>query len=515
MQVFHGKIITCDEKNTVANYLVEKEGRIAYIGDELPARFEMIPPIELEERVVLPAFVDSHIHYSSFSAFHVLVPVDNLDSNAMILEQLRNVVQNAKDNIIVGFGASKFGVVEGHLILKEQLDAVCPNKPLCVIGYDARSAVVNSVFIELIRSKAEKLRGYNESTGEMTQEAYSVVMDVVTKGYSTRKLIENMMSTADFIASKGIGLMNSSTGRGFGRDYDLDMEKSVAKGLDNGIQMRVSYQTSDFSKTSKKEFSRLVFGNLDGAFGNLDAALINEYTNCSNKGVTYYSDEEVTEFCKAANRAGYQIALHAVGDAAFNQAVNALETALEDYPRFDHRHMILYAALPTERGLKICEKHNIMLSIQPTIVSYPKNVYEFLEEELGEERAKGINPLKTCLKHNVKMCFNSGAPSAIPDPIQWIYQACNHNNPDESIPVFEALRMATYYGAKSCFEEKERGSLEIGKTCDLVVLDTDPYSVSPHDLKDIKVVQLYLKGKPYERSRTGAMATMLRGMFPQ
>ena len=70
-------------------------------------------------------------------------------------------------------------------------------------------------------------------------------------------------------------------------------------------------------------------------------------------------------------------------------------------------------------------------------------------------------------------------------------------------------------GALSLFDEKERGTLEMGKSCDLVVLDGNPYEVPVNELCKLNVAELYLKGKPYQRSRTGSMATMLRGMFPQ
>ena len=90
MQVFHGTIITCDENNTIANYLVEREGRIAYIGDTLPTQYEVVPPIELGNNVALPAFVDTHTHYSGFSVLHRMFPINDTDSNAKILEQLES-----------------------------------------------------------------------------------------------------------------------------------------------------------------------------------------------------------------------------------------------------------------------------------------------------------------------------------------------------------------------------------------------------------------------------------------
>ena len=90
MQVFHGTILTCDENNTVANYLVEREGRIAYIGETLPTQYEVVPPIELGNNVMIPAFVDTHLHYSGFSVLHRMFPISDTDSNANILEQLKD-----------------------------------------------------------------------------------------------------------------------------------------------------------------------------------------------------------------------------------------------------------------------------------------------------------------------------------------------------------------------------------------------------------------------------------------
>jgi predicted amidohydrolase YtcJ len=515
MQVFHGTIITCDDNNTVANYLVEREGRIAYIGNVLPTQYEVVPPIELGNHVALPAFVDTHTHYSGFSVLHRMFPINSKDSNAEILKQLKSYAQSSRENIIVGFGATEYSVIEGHLILREQIDDVCPDKPAFIIKHDAHSGVANSLFIEAIKSRVDNLRGFNPVSGELRQEAFLVACEFLTHGLSTKKVIDSMVETTDFLASKGVGLICSASGLGFIRDYDFDMERSVAKGLDNGMQVRVAYQCSDVDKIAKKDMTRVVFANLDGTLANVDAFLMDDYASVNNKGVSYYDDVEVQSFCMKANRSGYQIALHAVGDAAFEQAVNAIAMALEDYPRYDHRHIILHGSIPTERALKICQKYNIMISVQPSLLEHVNGAGEYAEKILGPDRANRINPIKTISDMGIKVCFNSDAPASDPDPISWIHDACNNRNSEESVSVYEALRMATYNGAFSLFDEKERGSLEMGKSCDLVIIDANPYEVPVEELKDINVAELYLKGKPYQKSRTGSMATMLRGMFPQ
>lgn len=515
MQVFHGTIITCDDNNTVANYLVEREGRIAYIGEKLPTQYEVVPPIELGNNVMIPAFVDTHMHYSGFSVLHKMFPINDADSNAKILKQLEEYAASTRENIVVGFGATEFAVSEGHLILKEQMDAACPDKPAFIIKHDAHSGVANTLFINAVRSKLENLRGFNQTTGELKQEAFLAACEFVTHGLSTKKVIDSMVETSDFLASRGIGLICSASGLGFIRDYDFDMERSVAKGLDNGMQIRAAYQTANVDKISRKDMERVVFANLDGTFANQDAALLENYKTVNNKGVSYFDDVDVQKFCINANRAGYQIALHAVGDAAFEQAVNALAMALEDYPRYDHRHLILHGSLPTESALKTCAKYKIMISVKPSMLSHLEGVDGYIKEILSEERAKGINPLRSIVDLGIKVCFNSDAPASDPNPIMWIHDACNNKNKDESVSVYEALRMATYNGAFSIFDEKERGSLEMGKSCDLTILDANPYEIPVEELKNINVAEMYLKGKPYQRSRMGSMATMLRGMFPQ
>ena len=109
--------------------------------------------------------------------------------------------------------------------------------------------------------------------------------------------------------------------------------------------------------------------------------------------------------------------------------------------------------------------------------------------------------------------FGSDAPCTDPDPIQWIHRAVNHSNPSERITVQQALRMATYNGAWTTFDEKERGSLEAGKVADMVILSDNPYTVDNDKICDIKVEQLLLAGKPYESAITALGRTIWNGIF--
>ena len=132
---------------------------------------------------------------------------------------------------------------------------------------------------------------------------------------------------------------------------------------------------------------------------------------------------------------------------------------------------------------------------------------------LGTERTSRLNPIKTFADNGIVVSFGSDAPCTDPDPIQWIHRAVNHSNPEERITVQQALRMATYNGAYTTFDEKERGSLEVGKIADMVILSENPYIVESSKLAGIKVEELILSGKPYQSAVTSLGKCIWNGLF--
>ncbi len=514
MKVFHGDIITCDAKNTVMSYLVEKDGRIAYVGDDLPAAFSGLDVVEIEGAII-PAFNDAYIHYSSFATMYQGLNLYDVNSNHEILDKLNSYAQANNDSTIIGYGVPCNDIAGELVVHKKQLDAVCPNRPVCLINYDGHVCIVNTALIDQYRSKISILRGFNDENGLMSQEAYAVILEGIVRVNSTRKIIGKMIDTADLLAKNGVGFIYSSSGMGFVRDVDVDMENSVAQGFDNGIQMRVAFRTDDISKVVKKNMHRIVSKPLDGTFSSKDAALLEPYSNDSlNKGNLYIKDEDIKAFCIESNRKGLQIVIHAFGDAAFKQATEAIRAALEDYPRYEHRHMIVHACLPTDEGLEICQKYNIILCVQPGFIYWNKEPQAYLETIIGN-RYYGLNPIKKLYNMGIRVCFGSDAPATIPEPMTWVHNVCNNTNPVNSIDAYNAIKMATYNGAVAAFEENERGSLEIGKTADMVILDKNPLTVPIDQIKNVGVNQLYIAGEEYRHSRANAMTTMLRGMFPQ
>lgn len=502
MKVYEGSILTCDAENRVCRYLAEDKGRIAYVGNELCEQYRNAPRVKLGKRALIPAFGDSHIHFASYATFRAGLNVADAGSNAEILKMLRSFVPTCKDKLVIAFGASNHSVAEKRLLTREELDSVCPDKPLFMVKYDGHTCVVNTMLLNRLRKKAQHLRGYHEDTGEMNQEAFFAFSDYVSGSVSPLRLVENMRSAVDHMADRGIGMIHSASGVGYPLDFDVDMERWFAKSLHNGVQMRVYFQTMNVAKAKRRKMPRIggCFETaLDGSFGALDAAMLDPYEGTDNRGILYNSDEAVISFCKKANREGMQIELHAIGDAAFDQAARALKAALDDFPRDEHRHTIIHACLPTEEGLKICAEYGISFAMQSALIDWPNEPNEYLEKILGARAAK-MNPFRRYADMGIVVSLSSDGPCTDPDPIMWLHKACN--NGAQSLTVQEALRMCTYNVAWTSFDENERGSLEQGKAADMVILSDDPYTVGTQNLNTLKVEQLLLAGKPY-KSMTG------------
>lgn len=507
MRIYHGKILSLDKNNTVYHYLVEDKGRIVFLGDRLPMEYaNPCSPVELKDRVLLPSFGDGHMHFSNWA----LIAVASFDVRAAgTIREIQDIILNhmaghKKSKAIIAFGVSRHSVREKRLIQRQELDDVCPDIPLMIICYDGHSAVCNTKMQKKFFNTIKNLRGFIPDKGHLFSEAYLSGTDYAASLVSPLDLVKSIVKSFDLLAEKGIGLIHATEGIGFPKDLDITLVSFIARAMarKNRFQTRLFFQTMAVDKVKKRRLPRIggCFETaLDGCFGSCDAALHAPYHNDpENKGIFFQSEQAVIEFAKKANRAGLQIELHAIGDAAVSRAVNAIETALIDYPRNDHRHTIIHACLIPPDDLKKIAELGIGITLQPGFLISPLEPASYLKKILGP-RVKKSSPLQSILDEGIHLSGGSDAPVTHPDPIEGIYGACNHPyDPDQSISIMDALKMYTYEVAWTSFDEKERGSLEIGKIADMVILNQNPLTLEPKDLRSLTVETLFLSGKEYK-----------------
>jgi predicted amidohydrolase YtcJ len=500
MKIYNGNIISCDAQNSIYEYLVEDKGKIVFLGDQLPEEYSGLRINELGKKALLPSFADTHLHFASYAFFASNLDVREAGSFDEIRQLLKEYISATQPKYVLAFGASAHNVKEKKLITRKELDKVHPEMPAMLVKYDGHACIINSAMLKMLPKETSKLRGFNAETGFLGQEAFFASTDFITKKVSPIKLVGNMLKGIDKMAAQGFGMMHTAEGVGFPRDMDVDIARLLAKSMRNQFQSRIFFQTMTIPKVQKRKLPRIggCFETaLDGCFGSVDAAMLKPYSNNStNKGVLYYSQNQVNAFVKEANRAGLQIAMHAIGDAAFDQVVNAFDFALKDFPRKDHRHIIIHAPLTTPRSLEKAAELNLGIASQPAFIRWAQEPLEYLEEIMGDRAYKLFNQ-RDMLDLGLKVSGGSDAPCTIPDIGEGLYGACNHYVSEQSVSIEEALRFFTWNAAWTSFDEKERGSLEKGKIADMCILNENPLTLHKSKLRDLKSEKLILSGNDY------------------
>ena len=505
MRLFHNAtFLSCEDDNREFSVLAEKQGQIIYAGDVVPDFCSGAHPIDLGGKCVVPAFADTHIHFSSFSLFQA-----TLDCRAVSdFEELASVIQqyitlHPSEKVILGFGCSAHSVREKRLPEKNDLDRIS-SKPLMLIKYDGHAAVGNTPLLRKLPQAVLKAKGFDPDTGWFNQDAFYRAVNAITRSVSLFSVLRNLIGGADYLARRGVGLVHAAEGVGFPLDLDIILMQIAALGLPQ--EFEIYFQTMAVRKVLKRKLPCIggCFATaLDGCFGSEDAALRTAYGNApGNKGVLFYTQRQVDAFVKSAHGKGLQIAMHAIGDAAVEQALNAYEAALADDPRDDHRHIIIHADLMDPGLIERAADLKIEIALQTPFLLWRQEPMTYLENLLGN-RVQHLIPLKSMLSAGLKPANGSDAPCTLPDPLGGIHAACNHPNPDERIEALDALKMHTSWAARLSFDENKRGTLTEGKKADFVVLDKHLLTVPPETIKDICVEALYLGGCRYETKNTG------------
>ena len=511
MRVFkNAQFISCEEQNRVFQYLVEDGGKIVFTGNRLPDTYLPCNSLDLQGRCVVPAFADTHMHFASFAYFYSGLDcrhIGDFDELAYVVR--RHIACNSDRKIFLAFGCSAHTVKEQRLPNRADLDNIT-TRPLMIVKYDGHAAVGNSSLVARMTKDIVSDSGFDAETGWFHLNAFYKAVNAITKTVSLPELFFQLAAGCDGLAHQGIALVHTAEGVGFPMDLDVDFIRLANRALP--LDFRVFFQTMDVRKITRRKLPRIggCFATaLDGCFGSEDAALLKPYSNNpENAGTLFYSQDQVNDFAIRANRVGLQIALHAIGDAAISQALSAFETALADFPRLDHRHILIHADLMDEATIEKAAKLGICIALQTPFLHWHQEPLSYLQSILGSRMEKLI-PLNSMQQAGLTLASGSDAPCTPPDPLSGIFAACNHPNPDQSVTALEAIRMHTAAGAFLSFEEDSRGTLTEGKQADFVVLNANPLELSPDRLNTLKVQALYLKGEKYRHQSDKSFGRLL------
>jgi len=515
IQIFkNASFISCEDENKIYSVLIEQNGKIIYLGNHIPDIYLDSSIVDLSGYCVIPAFIDTHIHFESFAFF-----LTGLDCrNVVNYENLKELIKDHIDNnplekTIIGFGISAHCLEEKRLPDRFELDKLT-SKAIFIVKYDGHAAIGNSSFIQSLPAKIKNKKGFCEEKGWFFQEAFYNAVNFISKSVSIPALLNSFIKASDYLAKKGIVSVHTAEGVGFPFDMDVDILRIISPGLPQ--LFKIYFQTMNEKKVTfrrMKQIGGCFKTALDGCFGSEDAAMRNPYSNNkNNNGKLFYSQNQVNNFVSRAHNKGLQIALHAIGDAAIDQAVTAFDYALKKNPVDDHRHIIIHACLTDDETIEKISKSGICLALQCPFLNWPQEPENYLRNIIGD-RINNMLPLKNILQAGILSGDGSDAPCTIPDPIMAIYNACNHFITDQRITPLDALKMNTNYAAKLSFDENKRGTLEMGKNADFIVLDKNILEIPVDKIKDIQIKDVYIKGKRYKGQSNSSLSLFFKSII--
>jgi predicted amidohydrolase YtcJ len=525
--LLNGRVITVNSKMPRAEAVAVKDGKIVGVGTDrairrLVGRGTRI--IDLKGMAVLPGFIDAHNHLWGFG-----VALSQVDCRSPPVKSVKEIVEKIGERAaktpegrwVVGWGYDDTKLEERRHPNRWDLDTVAPSNPVMIRRTCGHTCVVNSRALERVGYRAdtpqpeggeiEKDQKTGEPTGVLRETAMKPVNDLA-RVFSVEELMEAIKLGQERLLSEGITSCHEA-------GLDAKTVKAYQNLLASGqLKVRV-YMMVQVDLLSQIVETGLVtgFGNewlrigsikmmMDGGMGGKTAALYEPYEGtCDNRGIIYMSQERLNELVKKAHEAGFQIAIHAIGDRAIDVSLNALEAALRAAPRKDHRHRIEHCGLSTPAITERLVRLGVIPVGQPPFLF---NIGDSFLSNLGADRIRWTYPFRTWLDKNIPAPGSSDRPVVLGAPLLGIWACVNRKTErgrvlaeEERITPEEAIKMYTLNAAFASFEEETKGSIEPGKLADLVVLSADPCEVPVDEIKSIKIEMTIVGGSVAYQAR--------------
>jgi len=522
----HGNVITMDKTNPRAQAVLVIDDRIFKVGSD--AKIERLidgntEELDLKEKTLIPGFVDCHAHPINFGLALMAVNCTTPSVNS-IKEIVENILVAAEEKSegewIIGRGYDDFKLSEKRHPNRWDLDEAAPNNPVIITRFCEHISVVNSLALELagISKDTKDPEGgqidrdpmTSEPTGILRWGAKELVLRIIPPP-SVEQLRKAIILSSEQFLAKGVTSVSEAG------EINASAMKAYQTAIwEDGVPLRVNLMMpiSVLSFLGKLGFStgfgddRLRIGPIkiiaDGSTSGRTAALSEPYEDApENIGMIYVSQNELNNMVLTAHIAGFQVGVHAIGDRAISGVIDAIELALEQLPKTDHRHRIEHCGINNADIVSRLKKLGIIPVPQP-IFLYGEG--ESYRAGLGKDRVKWAYPLKSYIESGITIPMSSDCPctseTELISPLLGIYVAITRMTdagreigPEQKIAVKDALRAYTLNGAYVTFEEGVKGSIEPGKLADFVVLSDDPLNIRDSEIKDIHVKMTIIGGK--------------------
>lgn len=511
MAIINGNIVTIDTENPHAEAIAIKGEKILATGSlkEISKYIKdgVTKTIDAKGRLVLPGFNDAHVHFGPLDPDYIELRYTT--DPAVITQKVREQVAKSKSGELISGGHWEHEMfIDKKWPAKELIDKVSPDNPVVLSRADGHSVLVNSYVLrasKITRDTPDPFGGEiqkdpvtGEPTGILKENAQTLIVTGEVKPERTaeelsERLTKGYKAAFQEAAMYGVtsvqipGPADFAEYRKFLDSGELTVRVDIGNMLtDDTVQLK---KDRDLANEYPREGDWIRFGYLkafiDGTLGSGTALMFEPFDD--NPGVTGLSMMPYDKFEKMvleADKMGFQIGVHAIGDKGNNWVLNAYEKAIADNGKRDSRHRIEHAQLLRESDIPRFAQLGVIPSMQPTHCISDK---KFCEKRIGEKRSAWAYAWKSLENSGARLAFGTDYQVEPLNPMEGLYaavtrkerlgEAGNGWHPEQKLTMDEAIRFYTLGSAYSQFMETRKGMLRKGFLADIVILDKDLFSI--------------------------------------
>ena len=509
--VHNATIYTMGDNIGKASSFVVDDGKfIAVGGEELLNRFKANKVLDLKELPVYPGFIDSHCHFLSLGLSLQKVNLTGTRSFEEVIGRVKDFAKNKKLKAIVGRGWDQNDWEEKTFPNKTILDELFPEIPVALRRIDGHALLVNQKALDLAGIDVNtKIKGGSiikengKLTGILVDAPMRLISNILPKPSMTEKI--KALKDAEKISFEN-GLTTVSIA-GLNKD-DIYLIDSLQKSDELSIRVYAMISNNEDNIahfllngpiTTDKLNVRSFKIYADGALGSRGAALKSDYSDLKKHRGSFITPKDSLEnLAYKLATTSFQMNTHAIGDDANKAVLEAYNKALvfSDDPRWRIEH----AQIVDTSDIKLFNR-KIIPSVQPTHAI--SDMY-WAEDRLGKKRLNGAYAYKLLLEKSGRIALGTDFPVENVSPVKTFFSAVFREDdnlfpedgylPSNKLSKLEALKGMTIWGAYSNFEEAQKGSIEVGKVADFVILDRDLFVEPKKRILNAKIVATILNG---------------------
>ena len=510
--VHNAKIYSADELNNTYSSFAVKEGKFVYVGgDEILSNYSSSNIINAQELPVYPGFIDSHAHFYDLGFYLNQVDLKNTQSLEEVIDRVTEFDAENNSDFIIGRGWDQNDWNNKTFPTNTLLNEKFPDKPVVLRRIDGHAYLVNDFALKLAGiNNSTKVDGGeivkigNRLTGVLIDNPMRLIDKIIPEP-SKEESIQALLSAQDLAFQHGLTTISDA---GLTKKQ-IELIDELQK--DGALKIRIYAMIENdpstlehFLETGPYKTDRLNVRSVkiyvDGALGSRGALLIDDYSDRKGfKGIIRTPIDSVNNLAFRLAGTKFQMNTHAIGDKANRIVLNAYRDALFDFR--DPRWRIEHAQVIAKEDFELFNS-KIIPSVQPTHAT--SDMY-WLNDRIGKIRAKYAYAYKELFDKSKVIAFGTDFPVEDISPIMTFYSAVARKDiygyPDEgfqienSISRVDALIAMTRYGAFANFEENEKGSIEVGKYADFVILDNDLITSAENRIPLTNIVATFINGE--------------------